>query len=166
VSLAKGICHASAAPLVGINTLDCIGADSAACDGILCAVINAHKGELYAAFYDHGRRISDHLLTTPRELRTLIRKQHVQGRKKRGVCIGGPGVDILRTTGIAFETPYSRLLPTGTFLPSAYKVVILAVDRIKAGQLDSIGSLEPFYLKKTDAERNNCPRGQTFRRRT
>jgi tRNA threonylcarbamoyladenosine biosynthesis protein TsaB len=164
VSLAKGICHAHGVPLVSINTLDCIGADSAACNGILCAVINAYRGELYAAFYDRGRRISDHVLTTPRELRTLVRKQHALGRKKRMICIGGPGVDILKTSGTPFDTPHSRLLPAGIFLPSAYKVAFLAVDRINAGQYDAVGSLEPYYLKKTDAERNAFLRARKFRR--
>jgi tRNA threonylcarbamoyladenosine biosynthesis protein TsaB len=165
VSLAKGICHAHGVPLVSINTLDCIGADSTACGGILCAVINAYKGELYAAFYERDQRISDHLLTTPRELRALVRKQHARGRKQQKVCIGGPGINILKSSGIAFETPYSRLLPAGTFLPSAYKIACLAVDRINAGQFDAVESLEPYYLKKTDAERNAFPSGRTPRRR-
>lgn len=152
VSLAKGICQANGAPVVSVNTLDCIGADPAACEGILCAVINAHKGELYAAFYERGRRIGDHLLTTPRRLRALVRQ--ASGRKKRMVYVVGPGVDVVKSSGIVMETPHCRLLASGTFLPTASRVAALAMGRIKAGQFDRVASLEPYYLKKTDAERN------------
>ena len=143
LSLAKGIVMVNGTPLVAVNTLDCIGIQPSCVTSPVVAVINAFRGEIYAAFYEHGKRISDYLLEKPAELLKMINEY---------ALVIGPGVEILNESGLA----QSRLDINGDdyYNPSASKIVALALPRIKQEDFDDIEFLEPFYIKKTDAERN------------
>lgn len=143
LSLAKGLSMVYGTPLIAVNTLDSIGLQPSCVTSPVVAVINAFRGEVYAAFYEQGKRTSDYLLKKPVELLEMI-EDHA--------FIIGPGVEILKDSAsirngldISGDDCYS---------PSASKVVALALPRVKQQDFDDIEFLEPFYIKKTDAERN------------
>jgi len=148
LSLAKGIAFAQNVPIVGVNTLDIIGMSSLFFNKVLLAVINAFQGEIYAAFYKKGKPISDYMLTTPNKLQALSKKHRSAAE---GTLIAGPGVSALKNIP-AGSISY---LQSDFFLPSAAKAVLLALPRIKKSNFDDPEFLEPFYLKKTDAERKD-----------
>lgn len=150
LSLAKGIALVKKTPLVAVNTLDVIGLQASRPDRRIVAVVNAYRGEIYAAFYDSGQRSSDYLLTTPIELVEAVGGQ---------AMIVGPGVDVV--AGI--KTPHTRIefKRDKKYLPNAAGVVCTALSRIQKGDFDDIRFLEPYYIKKTDAERN-YPKGNAL----
>ncbi|UCF71051.1 MAG: tRNA (adenosine(37)-N6)-threonylcarbamoyltransferase complex dimerization subunit type 1 TsaB [candidate division WOR-3 bacterium] len=143
LSLAKGLALVKETPVVAVNSLDVIGLISSLPDLHMVAVVNAYRGEIYAAVYDSGKRVSDYLLTTAAELMQMMAD---------GVVIVGPGIDIIadiqpRPSGIVFNKDER-------YLPRASRVVSAGLPRIRNRDFDNIEFLEPFYIKKTDAERN------------
>lgn len=143
LSLAKGIVMVYGTPLVAVNTLDCIGVQPSYVTSPVVAVINAFRGEIYAAFYEHGKRTSDYLLMKPAEILKMINDH---------ALVIGPGVEILNESGLV----QSLLDINGDdcYNPSASKIITLALPHVKQEDFDDIEFLEPFYIKKTDAERN------------
>lgn len=142
LSLAKGIALVNNTPVVAVNTLDVIGLEPSRSVSRVVAVVNAYRGEIYAAFYEKGRRTGDYLLTTPAGLEKMIRC--------RTLAIG-PGSDLLEQ--VELDRSKLDIVKGDQYLPSASKVVSLALPRVKEGDFDEIEFLEPFYIKRTDAER-------------
>lgn len=151
LSLAKGIALVNETPVVAVNTLDVIGIQPSLRDLRIVAVVNAYRGEVYAAFYDSGRRVGDYLLTTPGELLKMVGERAV---------VAGPGVNIL--AAVKPTNPGIEFSHDSKYLPSAASVVTLALPRITKRDFDEIQFLEPYYIKKTDAERN-YPKGNALR---
>jgi len=143
LSLAKGIALVKKIPLVAVNTLDVIGLQASRPGQRTVAVVNAYRGEIYAAFYDNGQRKSDYLLTTPVELMEAVGDQAV---------VVGPGVEVV--AGVHTSRPRVDFERDKKYLPNAAGVIITALPRIRKGDFDDIRFLEPYYIKKTDAERN------------
>ena len=140
LSLAKGISLVKNVPVVAVNTLDVIGVEPSRGVSPLVAVINAYRGEVYAAYYDSGKRVGDYLLTTPDALVESITSE---------ISVIGPGCALLEEAGKG----NLNIIKDDQHLPSARKVVSLALSRIRQGDFDAIEFLEPFYIKRTDAER-------------
>ena len=143
LSLAKGIALVRKTPLVAVNTLDVIGLKASRPGQCIAAVVNAYRGEIYAAFYDNGQRSSDYLLTTPVELMEAVGDQAI---------VVGPGLEVV--AGVQTSHPGVDFERGKKYLPDAAGVVRTALPRIQKGDFDDIRFLEPYYIKKTDAERN------------
>jgi len=143
LSLAKGIALVKQTPVVAVNTLDVIGIKPSLIYSPIVTVVNAYRGEIYAAFYDNGKRTSDYLLTTPDELLKMI-----DGRARVIV----PGVGLF--TGVESSHSHIEFVRNDSFMSSAAKVVSTAMPRIRKQDFDDVEFLEPYYIKKTDAERN------------
>lgn len=150
LSLAKGIAFARGTPVVAVNTLDTIGLEPSRPGHRIAAVVNAHRGEVYAAFYERGRRVGGYELTTPEE---FVKAAGV------GAIVVGPGVEVI--VGIRPDRTAVELHGDEEYWPSAVKVVAAALERIRKADFDKIEFLEPYYIKKTDAERN-CPKADAF----
>ena len=130
-------------PVVAINTLDVIGLPPSLPDVRIAAVVNAYRGEIYAAFYEGGKRASDYLLLTPDSFLKMI---------EDGTTIVGPGVDVVAGAGPIRSGV--KLDGSEEHLPTAKAVISMAQPRIKEEDFNDIQFLEPYYIKKTDAERN------------
>jgi tRNA threonylcarbamoyladenosine biosynthesis protein TsaB len=145
LSLVKGLALAHRIPTVAVNTLDVIGIPLSYSEVPVIAVIDAFHDEIYAAQYEYGKLTGDYELTTP--YRVLER-----GKGKR--IIAGPGVESFRKSGKGFDDKDLIFLAEDFVLPSATKLIRIALPRIMAKKYEDIEVLEPFYIKKTDAERN------------
>ncbi len=145
LSLAKGIAFAKNIPVVAVNTLDIIGISAAFFDHPVIAVIDAYHQEVYAALYRKNNRVTDHLLISPKKI-----EQIVTGR----TVVVGSGVEVLRKCEALGSNKDLIYISDGSFLPVATKVIKIALPLIEAGKFDDVETLEPFYIKKTDAERN------------
>ena len=146
LGLAKGLAMAQHIPLVAVNTLDVIGLSVAFLKQQVLATINAYRQEIYAALYKDGRRLTVYLLTTPAAVKKLIKTETV---------IIGSGVAVFKKNEALYKNEKFRFVNDENFLPTALKVVKIALPRIQSGQFDAPEDLEPFYIKKTDAERHH-----------
>jgi len=146
ISLAKALALAWSVPVIGVNTLDVIGQSPAFAGRRLLAVINAFQGDFYAALYERQRRRSDYLAVPARAL-----AKKFPGR----LTVAGPGVELMKKARLPVIGQWT-FIDDDSFWPSARRVVQDALPRIRRKDYDDADLLEPFYVKKTDAERNRA----------
>lgn len=145
LGLAKGLALAQHIPVVAVNTLDVIGLSATFIKHQILATINAYHQEIYAALFKNGRRLTAYLLTTPSAVDKLI---------KTKTMIIGSGVAVFQRDKAMYKNDKFHFVDDENLLPTALKVVKIALQRIQSGQFDTPEDLEPFYIKKTDAERH------------
>lgn len=146
ISLAKALSLAWSVPVVGVNTLDIIGQSQVLAGNRVLAVINAFQGDVYAALYEHRRRRSDYLAVP---VRTLAKKF------THPLVVCGPAATILKKARLPVGGKW-KFLEDDSLWPSARRVIQAAGPRIRRKDYDDADLLEPFYVKKTDAERNRA----------
>ncbi len=153
LSLAKGLAFVQNIPIVAVNTLDVIGLSMSFSHYPILAVINAYHQEIYAALYKNGKRLTEYLLTTPEEVKKFLKDK---------TMVVGTGIEVFKRKKSILKTENLYFVGDDFLLPNAAKVVKIALPRIQAGTFVDPEVLEPFYIKKTDAERNynkiNAPR--------
>ena len=141
LSLAKGLALSRSIPLVGITSLDTIAAPLNFLDAPILVVVNAYRGEFYTARYHQGQRKGKYLLLDQLGL--------FQELKKRPAWV---------LTNIEFDRKIIqikgiKLLNKELAMPQASRLAQLAWPRIREKKFDDPESIEPFYMKRTDAER-------------
>ena len=157
LSTAKGLCYGLGQRLVGVSTLEALTATVSNWEGRVCALLDARRKEVYAAFFLYGRngqlqRLTQDMVMVPDEL--LKRHgQHLSGKEIRPCLFIGDGAevycDLIRDT----YGQKARFLPWATHHPSGGTVARLAWQRLQTGDADEIQSLVPRYIRVSDAER-------------
>jgi tRNA threonylcarbamoyladenosine biosynthesis protein TsaB len=145
VSVAKGIALALDLPIYGISSLDMLAAEHAYLNGSLCALVEAGRGRVGAAFYKvkggKWKRETDYLnLSLPELAERLTQPTFVAGELKpaqrvelseqlgKNVVVLGQAAS-LRRPGFLAE---------------------LAWQRLQAGDKgDSLANLQPIYLHQS-----------------
>ena len=146
LSVAKGLAYASGAQVVGIPTLEALARTVAGEDIPICALLDARKGEVYAACFQPGprglRRLTADMLLTPEAL-----LEHLPAP----CVVLGDGLwryqDFLRQR---VRTPL-RLLPPEAYGPRGGVVATLGSERLRAGSSGDLARLEPAYIRPPDA---------------
>lgn len=142
--LIKAFAHASGKPAVGVNTLDALAQNMAGTDGIVCPVIDARRGEVYTASYRNGERITDYRALL---LDDVLRE--LSGEK--AVFLGDAAISFKKKILEASAT--FRVAHTGIALQRAGSVGLAALALYNKGAYSDAYTLEPFYLRETQAER-------------
>ena len=147
MATAKGLCHGTAKPLLGISSLDAIGA-SVRSDKLICVVLDARKKEVYSCFYRHTEnsfagRCSEPIVLPPAVLAEQINEP---------VVMAGDGVDVYST--VWSEVLGNRLekAPARNRYPAADTIGFLADEHYRAGQFLELSSCTPVYVRSSDAE--------------
>lgn len=165
LATAKALSFALSIPLVGVGTLDVIAAQQQQWHGPICAVMEAGRGELYAASYQFDevgktaqlsyemRRLSDYLLAAPAQL-----IENVLAHVSEWAGVPGeralPPVVFCGEMSEVSRTALSALLPEGLFLTAlqstrhAVTLATLAFSRFQRGIIDDPLLLEPLYLRR------------------
>lgn len=145
-STAKGLAVAHRIPIVGVVSLWGLARTAVpGLDGVL-SIIDARKHQVYAALYLGDQAVTRPSVMTPEELVSTVKKEL---GTRTGIVAAGNGTDIcaelLKASGIELES-------AGIDVPSPSVVAIEAGERIARSEVDDIASLEPLYLRRTDAE--------------
>jgi tRNA threonylcarbamoyladenosine biosynthesis protein TsaB len=165
LATAKTLAFALRLPLVGISTLDIIAAQQQQWRGPICAVLEAGRGELYAACYlfdESGqagqlnydiRRLTDYLLEAPAQL-----KEYLQAHLNEWAGVPGerelPPILFCGEMGEASRVALSAQLPEVVFLTPlqstrhAVTLATLAFQQFHRGIADDPLLLEPLYLRR------------------
>ena len=143
LATAKGIGFALGIPVLGVSTLDALAYPFRHRDGDTFAVLDARKGNIYAARFRSGARVSDYLDIPPRELGALVLTAHLP-------LLVGPDAEMLRELMFpAGSRGSAELPPCSTLLdPSALLDLALQAD---PGAADPSGP-HPLYLRRSEAE--------------
>jgi tRNA threonylcarbamoyladenosine biosynthesis protein TsaB len=145
-STAKGLAVALGIPVVGVDSLWALAHTALpSLDGVV-SLIDAHRQQVYAALYLGGRAVLPPSVMSPGELMARVGST-LSGRTD--VVAAGNGVGICAET---FSASGVRLELSGIENPSPGVIALEAGERIANGRTDDIASLEPLYLRRTDAE--------------
>lgn len=146
LGLAKGLSLAHNIPIIGLTTLEVWAGACGVKKGMILSVMDAKRGELAAALYRAGEPPEPLLpprLLTPQELISWAREQ------KQPLHLTGP--DWQRELLAACP---EYLLPTPHTVAASEPVTLarLAWMHFQTGMHHSPATLEPFYLRPSDAE--------------
>jgi len=145
----KGLAFSFGRPLIGVSSLEALAMNLRGSPYILCPMLDARKGEVYAALYRFGR--NGHLVRLAKEA-VLAPERLLKGMKSEKIVFLGDGALLYRE--LIMQTMKNRAIFVQDLLsyPSAASVGLLALGRFKEGRFDDINALEPRYLRVSDAE--------------
>jgi tRNA threonylcarbamoyladenosine biosynthesis protein TsaB len=158
LSYAKGLAIASGCALVGVPSLDAaalavVELDAATPGAMVCPVVDARRGEVYAALYraeaDRLEKLTDDLAVTLERLETRI---------EAGVVLVGDSkaremADRLNSRGIGAE-----VLDIGSLESRGAMVAAIGAGRLARSEADRADALEPIYVRAPGAGFQPGPR--------
>ncbi len=144
IGMIKAFAHASGKPAVGVNTLDALALNAAGTEETVCAVIDARRSEVYTASYQNGGRVTDY--------RAMLIDDVLNERKGQSVVFVGDAAVLHRDKILNTDSSF-RIASEGIVLQRAGSVGLAAYELFKSGICQDAYSLEPFYLRETQAER-------------
>jgi tRNA threonylcarbamoyladenosine biosynthesis protein TsaB len=149
LATAKGLAAATEKPLVGISTLDSL-ACKCITEKLVCAVLDARKKEVYAAFYrlnEEGlmERVSEMAAFLPEELATLINEP---------VVMVGDGAVVYDEIFRSLPGGLVTIAPAQLHEPSASSLGLLSGEKLGRGDVLDLADGVPVYIRSSDAELN------------
>ncbi|MBW1947948.1 MAG: tRNA (adenosine(37)-N6)-threonylcarbamoyltransferase complex dimerization subunit type 1 TsaB [Deltaproteobacteria bacterium] len=161
LSAAKGLCHGLGIPLIGISSLEALAHQVPFSPGPVCALVDSRRGEFFVARFRHTEN----------------------GRLQRTTDDECLGADDLRDRAwepaVWIGNDYSKQAPIleqaldGTALLAppqmwhirASSVGALAMERLRKGDTDDLGTLKPLYHRPPDIRPNPYPLRGGFEKR-
>lgn len=140
----KGLAHASSRPAVGVNTLDALSRNVPGASGIVCPIIDARREEVYTATYSKGSRTSQYRALPLKALLTELSGQNV-------LFLGDAALRYKDM--ICGFSPEFTVAHAAVALQRASSVGLCAYNAHLSGEDVTAYSLEPFYMRETQAER-------------
>lgn len=150
LSAAKGLAVARKLPLVGISTLEALALRAGRDSRLICPVVDARRNEVFAAAYQWSR-VAD----VPVE-KTAVGVMPIEEfvARLRGHCLFlGDGALRYRAAIEKHLGDRAAFAPPHRILPSAEEVAWLGLRRLARGDSDDPASLEPVYIRSSDARR-------------
>ena len=147
VATAKAMAQALRVPIVGIPSLDLLAYGVRHSQRLICAAVDARRGEVFSAFYRQVpggiQRLSEYAAWPPERLAS-----EVQARSEETLFVGN-GALVYRDL-----LPHARteMASVSQAFPNASALVELALPRFIREDTDSLLEVEPLYVRKTDAE--------------
>jgi tRNA threonylcarbamoyladenosine biosynthesis protein TsaB len=142
----------SALPVVGIPTLFAIAARVVDWEGLVCAVLDAHKKEVYSGLFWRQPRALEQIAEDAVEAPEVTVEKIRAHRGNRRCLLIGDGL-------VAYAAMMKQLLGDGVALPLqrhypsiASSVARLAADRVRSSGPASSAPLLPRYLRPSEAE--------------
>jgi tRNA threonylcarbamoyladenosine biosynthesis protein TsaB len=148
---AKGLALSHGTPLVGISSLEAL-AFSAGVEGMIAPLIDARRGELYAALYEvrlDGGRPNARLAVPERVVRPDILEAAL-GLSSRADRVRFVGNGAIRYADTA--RALGELLPSSAAAPDPCRMALVGLERYRDRGGDDLAALEPSYLREPDAK--------------
>ena len=130
LAAAKGLAEAAGKPIVAVSNLEAIALLGR--QELRAPLIDAKRGEIYAALYDSSLQVICEPTVT-----------HLE----RWLTTLPPGVEFL-TTG--FDPPVTPLRVVGPALAGA--IALIAHHRLMAASVDDAAAVDALYVRRSDAE--------------
>lgn len=154
LATAKGLALALQIPVIGIPTLDALAFPMNGMDHLICPLLNARKGEVYAALYEAGpempTRLTDYQALSPEAL--VAQCRGALSRTHGKMIFIGDGFPVFREVIEQALGEAVIALPGALGLPRIAAVAELAAHRLAAGEIDDIFGLCPIYVRASEAE--------------
>jgi len=149
VSTVKGLAHALNKPVVGVSSLDALAWQCADRSHLICALLDARKGEVYSATY----RFENDTLTQKSLENATAPEAAVEGLKEPCVFIGS-GAQLYRRNITNVLGNLANFAPEDQNIIRASSVGFLSMEKFKTHDTSEAAGLVPHYIRKSDAELN------------
>jgi tRNA threonylcarbamoyladenosine biosynthesis protein TsaB len=147
IATAKTLAQVLDAPIAGISSLDLLAFNVRHSPKLICACVDARRGEVFAAFYRQASggvaRLSEYAAWEPKAL-----AGEVLARAEEVLFVGnGAHVyhDELADVG-------AEVAAGGTQIPRAEALCELAAPRFARDETPPVAQVEPLYVRRSDAE--------------
>jgi tRNA threonylcarbamoyladenosine biosynthesis protein TsaB len=162
MATAKGIAFAAGRPLWAVSSLAALAEDArqeladgprpAQADSVICAALDARRGEVFAGCFRHGAGLAPERVLAPAELASWIAEIAELARAPAPE----PQTPIIHFAGDAFEVHRDALTPLATYgpwlatrTPSGAAVARLALT---GARVDITRGGAPTYIRPAEAE--------------
>lgn len=153
-STAKGLGMAMDKPIVGVSTLEAMAVAGSMCQGLICPMMDARRGNVYGAIFkcEDGRltRISEDELISVEDLAIKLRGLNDD------IIFVGDGTDTCREKLKGFLEGFAGRLTWASACfnrQRASYVAMLGAEYLKRGETVSAEDFLPDYLRASQAER-------------
>ena len=137
VSAAKGLCYALNKPLISVATLQSLANQVTINDGIIVAMLDARRLEVYSAIFD-----KNHNKIRETKAQILDENSFKDYLEKGKVYFIGDGVEKTKTL-----IKHPNAIYIKDKLPSAKQMSKLSYDKYKKNNIEDVAYFEPYYLK-------------------
>jgi tRNA threonylcarbamoyladenosine biosynthesis protein TsaB len=150
LSTVKGLAYGWQIPVVGVSTLFAHAARVTDYEGLICALLDARKNEVYAAVFrksaDVVNRLTEDAVTSAANVVEMVR-----GFQSGSPCLFvGDGAVVYKH--LLLESPGVCLPETTNYPTVAAAVARLGEDRFRSNRVDDLGALTPVYIRPSEAE--------------
>ena len=146
----KSLAQVLGKKLTSVPTLDLLAFNLWGQEGIICPILNARKNEVYTALYEmQGQelvRLSEYMAISPLALAEKLKTMEKETR------FLGDGVPVYKEILQKELDSQARWVPLTHLLPRASSLGLLGLKQLEKGQEDDIYTLEPLYIRKSEAE--------------
>lgn len=149
---AKALARAARAEIVGISTLDALARP--VCDvhsGLVFATIDARRSEVYSATYHSNGRGEFERIGEPRTIAPNALREEILGAEEAALVVGN-GIRGYPDQLDTWDREDIRSLSNGWDSPSPFSIAMMAAVQVESGKADDLVSLEPDYIRLSDAE--------------
>jgi len=161
IGTVKGLAFALSRPVVGVTSLGALAAQADLPTKFVCPVMDARRNEVYYGLYASQKgklsRVGAHCVGPPADLAKNI----------HGSCqFLGQGARLYRETFDTLLGPLCQFSESGADTIRAKTIARLAMDRFQKNETQSLQSVAPYYIRRSDAElcfgnRSPCPSSKT-----
>ena len=146
ISTVKGLCLPTRASVVGVSSLAALAYPLTGSNRPVVAMIDARRQEVYWAQFQMGKNRLE--MTTPV---SLSAPEKVVDDLPQDALLVGSGALLYRSL---FETrcPFVAVADPSQHMIRGASVGMLALERLARHEVDSIDTLEPEYIRKSDAQ--------------
>ena len=149
-STIKTICYAKNIPIIGVSSLDTLYQNIASFNGIKLSMIDARKGSIYANIYKDNTKIKENLDLTYEEVINLIKDIST---KDDTITLCGDGFSKNEYYFLEKLEEYKlNKLDNSYNIIKASNSILMSIERYNKKQFDNIFSLNPLYIRKSEAE--------------
>lgn len=154
IATAQMLAHSRRLPVVGLNSLDLLAFPARHVRRLICAVIDARRGELFWAFYRSApggvQRVTEFRVGPPQKL-----AGEIEAVPDDVLCIG----DGALAHRALLESTQAEVGSPSMAHPTAQALVELSLPRFIREETQRPEDLRPIYIRKADAKINWQNRG-------
>lgn len=151
ITTIKAIAYAAQKPVVSVPTLDSLAYNVPLYESLVCPIMDARNNQVFTAVYKWEKNIpvniTEYMGIPISELVDIIK-----GKNKKVVFVGD-AVDMHREFLMKELQDKCEFAPGNILLQKASSVAQIALYRASQGILENCFDMVPFYLRKSQAER-------------
>jgi len=151
ITTVKALAYAVNKPVVSVPTLDALAFNMPVADSLVCPIMDARNNQVFTAVYKWEKgipvNITEYMGVPINELVQLIK-----GKNQKVVFLGD-AVEIHRDFLKEELNENCEFAPGNLMLQRASSVAQLALVKASSGMMESSFDMVPFYLRKSQAER-------------